>query len=177
MEFEHTIEEAPSGRAKCRGCGLAIPKGSLRLGERLPNPFSDATPLTLWFHLECAAFKRPETFLQTVAESGEQIEDVNRLTQIATFGADHKRVPRINGAQRAPSGRAKCRQCKETIGKDEWRISLVYFEDGRFNPSGYVHPACSTEYFGTRDILTSIRKFGVDLSENDVTEIDSLLDG
>ena len=44
--MDHVIEPASSGRAKCRGCGRAIAKGELRLGERLPNPFTDEGEMT-----------------------------------------------------------------------------------------------------------------------------------
>ena len=50
----HVFEPAPTGRAKCRGCGRAIAKGELRFGERLPNPFAEGE-MTLWFHPLCAA--------------------------------------------------------------------------------------------------------------------------
>lgn len=173
--MEHTIETAVSNRSKCRGCGNVIEKGSLRLGERLPNPFSDATPLTLWFHPECAAYKRPETFMEAIELYDGEISELARLRTIAEFGAQHKRVPRITGAERASSGRASCRQCRETIAKDEWRIKLVYFEDGRFNPSGYLHPSCSTEYFETTDILDRIKFFSPELSDEDTLAISDLL--
>ena len=65
----HVIEPASSARAKCRGCGRPIAKGILRLGERLPNPFGEGE-MTLWFHLPCAAFKRPQPFLDAIAELG-----------------------------------------------------------------------------------------------------------
>jgi hypothetical protein len=61
----HTIERASSGRAKCRGCGQAIPKDTLRLGERLPNLFADdGGEMTHWYHVACAAYRRPEAFLE-----------------------------------------------------------------------------------------------------------------
>ena len=37
----HVIEPAPTGRAKCRGCGEKIGAGELRFGESLPNPFAE----------------------------------------------------------------------------------------------------------------------------------------
>ncbi|NIL99791.1 MAG: hypothetical protein GTN89_02335, partial [Acidobacteria bacterium] len=58
----HVLEPATSGRAKCRGCGQAIKKDEIRLGEKLPNPFAEGE-MTHWYHPPCAAFKRPETFL------------------------------------------------------------------------------------------------------------------
>ena len=54
----HLIDAAPTGRAKCRGCGGKIDAGALRFGEALPNPFAEGET-THWFHLECGAFKRP----------------------------------------------------------------------------------------------------------------------
>ena len=61
----HTLEPASSGRAKCRVCGQKLAKGEIRLGERQPNPFGDGE-MTLWFHPSCAAFKRPEVFLEVL---------------------------------------------------------------------------------------------------------------
>ena len=80
----HTIEPASSGRAKCRSCDQPIAKGELRLGERQPNAFGDGE-MTLWFHLPCGAFSRPEPFLeaQSAAAAGAQIEP---LATAARFG-------------------------------------------------------------------------------------------
>ena len=41
----HVIEAAPTGRAKCRGCGRAIARGELRFGERLPNAYGEGIAL------------------------------------------------------------------------------------------------------------------------------------
>ena len=123
------IETASSGRAKCRGCDQKIAKDELRFGERQPNAFGEGE-MTLWFHPRCAAYKRPEPFLEAVAAHPEAgFED---LAAAARFGIAHRRVPRINGAERAPTGRARCRKCRELIEKDEWRIALVFFEEFRF---------------------------------------------
>src|SRR5690606_16278598 len=61
----HSIEPAKTGRATCRGCNRPIAKDELRFGERVTNVFGDGET-TLWFHLRCAAFKRPETFLEAL---------------------------------------------------------------------------------------------------------------
>ena len=74
----HVIEPASSGRAKCRGCGERIAKDALRLGERLPNLFGEGE-MTLWFHLPCAAYKRPEPFLEALQATTESIGDVAQL--------------------------------------------------------------------------------------------------
>jgi hypothetical protein len=163
----HVIEPASSARAKCRGCGERIAAGELRFGERLPNPFADGE-MTHWFHLECAAFKRPEPFLETLEARADPFDDRERLEAEARRGLVHRRLPRISGADRSPTGRAQCRSCRETIDKGAWRIPLVFYEDGRFAPSGFIHARCSRAYFQTADVLPRLRRFSRDLSDDDL---------
>jgi Poly(ADP-ribose) polymerase and DNA-Ligase Zn-finger region len=171
----HVIEPASSGRATCRGCGAKIAKGEIRFGERQPNAFGDGE-MTLWFHLECAAYKRPEPLLATLdayAAAGDTLAVLNLevLRGAAELGIAHRRLPRVTGAERAPTGRARCRHCRETIGKDEWRIALVFFEEYRFQPSGFVHAGCARAYFGTTDLLDRVRHFAPGLTP---AELDAL---
>ena len=198
----HVIEPAASGRAKCRGCGQPIAKGALRLGERLPNPFGDGE-MTLWFHPDCGAYKRPEPFLEALEardnsavadeaepeEAGGQRDDpgddlgalltpeaFDRLEAEAELGTAQRRLPRIDGASRAPTGRARCRSCRELIAKDEWRVGLVYYEEGYFNPSGFIHAGCSRTYFEAESLeadvlLRRFKQFSPDLSDGDLSEI------
>jgi len=166
----HIIEPAASGRAKCRGCGVAIAAGELRFGERLPNPFADGET-TLWFHLACAAFKRPEPFLEAVSARTEPLPDGERLRAEAELGVAHRRLPRVNGAERAPSGRARCRFCQEAIEKGAWRIPLVFFEDGRFEPAGCVHARCAGSYFETVELVPRVCRFRPDLGEEDLASL------
>jgi hypothetical protein len=167
----HVIEPASSGRAKCRGCDRPIAKDELRFGERLPNAFGEGE-MTLWFHLPCAAYTRPEPFLEALAgESPEPAAEALRAA--AEFGVAHRRVPRIRGAERAATGRARCRHCKELIGKDEWRIPLMFFEEHRFEPSGFIHAGCAQPYFETTDIVERVRHFRPDLT---AAELDELAD-
>jgi hypothetical protein len=173
----HLFEPAPSGRAKCRGCGRAIAKGELRFGERLPNPYREGE-MTLWFHVPCAAYTRPEPFLEALeSPSGVPASagDTEALAAEARYGRDHRRLPRLNGAGRAPSGRARCRSCRQPIDKDAWRGSLVYYDEGRFEPSGFVHVRCFSEYFGTIEVMGRVKHFAPELSEDDLAEIRSEL--
>ena len=173
----HVIEHATSGRAKCRGCDRKIDKDELRFGENRPNAFGDGE-MTLWFHLPCAAYKRPEPFLEVL--EGVEPEGISRdevavaqaLKPAAEFGITHRRVPRIDKVDRAPTGRARCRSCRELIGKDGWRIGLVFFEEYRFQPSGYIHLACAREYFGTIDLRARIAWFNPERTETELGEIE-----
>jgi len=174
----HIIEAATSSRAKCRGCDQPVPKGGLRFGERQPNAFGEGE-MTLWFHLWCGAYKRPEPFLEALAGTDaalrKDIKDADQLQSAAEFGITHRRVPRINGADRAATGRARCRHCKELIDKDTWRVALVFFEEYRFQPSGYIHAACAQEYFETVDVMDRVRHFNADLGASESKAFKSAL--
>lgn len=166
----HVFESASSSRAKCRGCGLPIQQGELRFGERLPNPFAEGE-MTLWFHPACAAYKRPEPLLQTLGEAGENVPDRERLERAARGSLAHRHLPRIDGAERAPSGQAKCRHCREPIERGTWRIRLVHYDEGRFSPGGYVHLGCRKAYFETDDILNQVLHFSPALSDSEREEL------
>jgi hypothetical protein len=168
------FEVASSGRSKCRGCGEKIATGVLRFGEVLPNPFADGD-MTQWFHVECGAYKRPEPFLEAVAARTEPLPEGEALDAEARRGVDHPRLPRIAGSERAPSGRAQCRHCKAPIEKGAWRLTLDFYEDGRFMPAGSVHPRCAAAYFGTGEVLPRVRRFAPALGEADLAEIQALV--
>ena len=170
----HSIEPALSGRAKCRGCGKPIAKGELRLGERLPNPFADEGDMTLWFHLVCGAYKRPEPLLEALGTSEEEV-DREWLTRVAKQGLEHRRLPRVDGVDRAPTGRASCRSCRAKIPKGEWRIRLVYFEEGMFNPSGFIHLGCAREYLDTTDLLPRLTHFSPEVEAQDQADLEVAL--
>jgi hypothetical protein len=141
------IERASSGRAKCRACGQAIPRGELRFGEALPNAYGEGESL-FWFHLPCAACSRPESLLPVLAETKETVPERERLETLVRAGLTQPRLQRISKAERASSGRAKCRHCRELIAQGAWRLALQMFEEGRFNPIGTIHASCAVGYFG-----------------------------
>lgn len=168
----HVIEEAKSGRSKCRGCNTNIAKGEWRFGEKLPNPFADDGDMTLWFHLKCGALRRPDSFEEVLSH---EAVDKSLFQPMIELGKAHYRLERIAGLERAPSGRARCRECREAIAKEEWRIPLVFFEEGMFNSSGFVHVTCTASYFGTSDVMDRLAHFAPDTSKSDLEEVASLL--
>lgn len=176
----HVIEHASSGRAKCRGCDTKIAKDELRFGENRPNAFGDGE-MTLWFHLPCAAYKRPEPFLELLGGvnpediSTDELGVAHALKAAAEFGIAHRRVPRIDTVDRAPTGRARCRSCRELIEKDSWRIGLVFFEEYRFQPSGFIHAACAGEYFETTDLMDRILHFNPALAPEELEAIEAAI--
>jgi hypothetical protein len=153
---------------------LPIARGELRFGERLHNLFGEGE-MTLWFHLACGAYKRPESFLQALAETTVTLPEREALERAARNNASQRRLPRIDGAERASSGQARCRHCREPISKGQWRIRLVFFEEGFFNASGFVHFDCREAYFGTADVLEPLLHFSRALSEQDIAELKACL--
>lgn len=169
----HLIEKAPTGRAKCRGCEGKIAAGELRFGEKLPNPFADGegAEMTHWFHVMCAAYRRPEALLEGLTTAEVEIDNRAALEYAAALGVTHRRLPRVSTAERAPTGRANCRACKTLIDRDTWRIALVYYEDGRFTPSGFMHAKCVKDYLETTEIGARVKHFSPELSDADLADL------
>ena len=174
--MSHVFETAPTGRAKCRGCGKAIGRGELRFGERVPNPFAEGET-TIWFHPVCAAYKRPEALVQALEAAPDGALDREKLERAARGSLAHRRLPRIDGAERSPSGQARCRHCHEPIEKGSWRIRLAYFDEGRFSPGGYVHLACRRDYFETGEVAGPVLHFSLGLSDAERDELRRALAG
>jgi hypothetical protein len=168
------IQKASSGRAKCRGCGQTIAGGELRFGESLPNAYGEGEAMH-WLHLVCAACMRPEKFLPVLEVSADELPERAWLYATATFGVAHHRLPRLARAERAASGRARCRSCQEPVDKGCWRLALHMFEEGRFSPIGTIHVECAEAYFGTIEILDRIERLTPELDGAALSEIAGLL--
>ena len=72
--------------------------------------------------------------------------------------------------QRDPSGRARCRQCREPIEKGTFRLQLQIWEDTRFSAMGFVHIGCGPAYFGYGDIAEQLRRLTRGLSPEDLED-------
>lgn len=170
----HRLEAAASGRSSCRGCGTKLPKGELRFGECVDNPFGDGEA-TYWFHPWCAALMRPEPLLQLEAEVVALTEGAAML-QTAQEGIEYRRLPRLMRVESAPSGRARCRSCRELIEKGALRFSLAMFEDGRMNPIGFIHVSCAAAYFDTISLLPRLQRLQPDLDADTLKACRAQLD-
>jgi hypothetical protein len=175
----HTFDVAPTGRAKCRACESKIAAGLPRFGESVPNPYADDGSLTThWYHVACAAYARPESFLEGLAAAApDQVECRDALEAQAKLGVAHHRVARGRRVERAATGRASCRHCREAIEKDAWRIALVYYEDGRFTPAGFIHLRCAGPYLETAALMPRLRHFTSELTDADAAEVAAGLSG
>jgi hypothetical protein len=127
--------------------------------------------MTLWFHPLCAAYKRPQPLLEVLEQTTESVADQENLRQAALKSVTNPRIPRIDGAEKSPSGQAKCRNCHEPIVRGSWRIRVVFHDEGRFAPGGYVHLGCRTAYFETDEVLEPVLHFSPALSETERAEL------
>ena len=164
------IEQASSGRAKCRACGQAIAKAEERFGEALPNAYGDGESV-FWFHLRCAACCRPESLLALLDQGQAAPDGSAELSALAREGVAQPRLCRILRAERASSGRARCRHCRELIAQGAWRLALQMFEEGRFNSMGTIHATCAVHYFGAEPALERLTLPSNQLGPDELAEV------
>lgn len=103
------------------------------------------------------------------------MNDRESLENAARLSLAHRRLPRIDGAERASSARARCRSCREPIARAAWRVRLVFYEGGRFEPGGFVHLECTRAYFETGDIAERVLHFSPGLAADEAAELSRAL--
>jgi hypothetical protein len=142
----HKIEPSPSGRAACRACKKPIAKGTLRFGEEFVNPYSDEAAMSYrYYHLECAAPKLANELAGALASFPGIVPDRDSLDALV---AEHLR-PELPYAERASTGRARCRACDEGIAKGELRLGFERTVETAMGPqkgTAYAHVRCAGRY-------------------------------
>jgi hypothetical protein len=179
------IEEAKSGRATCRSCRQKIDKGALRFGEETVNQFdADGGTSYFWHHILCAAQKKG-ALLKPVLEAytgnvPNRAELDAAIANPSKGGGGGGGRPKANYpyAERASTGRSKCIQCDEAIGKGDWRVAVEREVDtGTFTRTGpgYLHPGCAVEQTGDEELMEKIKVNTAGLSEADANELAGLM--
>jgi ribosomal protein L37AE/L43A len=172
LQDPYKIEEARSSRSRCRTCKRKIDKGLLRIGVLLEGPYGTGY---LWHHLTCAAKRRFEDVEEAyAAEAWEKgaveppsLESLAKLREKAEEQKKNKKE--LPYAERAPSGRAKCKHCGETIEKDAFRVVLgrdVQFGNQIRTGPINVHPSCVPAELMAEDCETEIEGFEDALKAN-----------
>jgi len=144
--MQKLIEEAKSGRARCRGCRKNIDKGELRYGEEAPNQFGDGTAMQ-WLHLMCAAKKHPREMKEAMAAFTGEI--ANRAEVEAAIGEALSQLKSFPYAEFASTGRSRCLACRNPIDKDSLRIAVereVEMGGIARAGAGYLHLQCAKEF-------------------------------
>src|SRR6185503_12740697 len=133
------IEPASTGRAKCRRCGGKIEKGMLRFGEAVANAFGEGEA-THWFHVACAAESRPEKLDPVLRSTAVELPDREAIERAIKDGVENPQLVMIKHADRAPTGRATCQQCREKIEKGTLRVAIEReTEAAAMNAVSFVH--------------------------------------
>src|SRR5450432_1925727 len=181
----NVIEEAKSGRASCRTCKKPIAKGELRLGVEVTTQFSD-TPSMAWHHLLCSAGKLPAELKEAMDAYDGDIPNKPALDKAMgeSIKKGHAKPGAFPYVDRAPTGRAKCMQCEETIAKDSFRVAVEREVDtGTFvtRGPGYLHPKCAIANLENtggsfEDLVTGIRA-NSRLPKNDLETVVGELEG
>lgn len=177
------IEVAKSGRAACRTCKNAIPKGELRFGEEFANQFSTDGEMSFrWHHMKCAADKMPRKLKDAMdAFQGEISNRTELEALIEESSKKQKKSDAFPYVDLAPTGRAKCMQCRESIEKNAARVAVEREIDTggmQTKGAGYLHPGCAAEYIEAagqltlEDLIIGIRKHTTALS---VEELDPVI--
>jgi hypothetical protein len=175
----HTIEVAKSGRAACRTCKQTIAKGELRFGEEVKNQFSDG-PSLQWHHMTCAAKNKPAQLSEALVSTTEQIADRAELEKTIADAKKTQKPGQFPYADRAPTGRAKCIGCHQTIEKGTLRVAVEREVDtGAFmgKSAAYLHPKCAAEAIEGGDVFERIKANSFNLEEKDLEELKTGLGG
>lgn len=169
------IEPAATGRAKCRRCQEKIEKDALRFGERVPNAFGDGEA-TYWFHLACAAERRPEKLQAALEGFAGEVPGLAALQAVIAEGVENPALVMVKHAERAPSGRARCQECHEKIELDALRVALERdSEVPSMATTSYVHARCAAAHVGAAGLLSRLRRTSPALGADDFAELEQVL--
>jgi len=171
----YVIEGARSSRSRCKTCRRKIDKDTLRIGVLIEGPYGTGY---LWHHLRCAARRQFEKVeeaygLEAWKEAKQPPRKVPNLDSLKKLRekAEEKRKERktIPYTEPAPSGRASCKHCGETIEKASMRVILgreVEFGGVvRIGPIN-VHPHCVAKEMQADDCGTEADGFAERLLQN-----------
>jgi hypothetical protein len=179
----YIIEAARSSRSKCRGCRKKIEKGKARVGVLVDGFYG---PGYSWNHVKCLARKD----ISKVEEAYELVSWADDLT-MPTLESLRKEAEKAESkkkekklapyAERAPTGRSKCKHCGEGIEKGAWRVAVLreveFGAQVRAGPIN-VHPGCVAEALMQPDSRTEPEGFEEALRANSKLpdeEVDSAL--
>ncbi|XP_051891756.1 DNA ligase 3 [Pristis pectinata] len=73
-EQRYCVDYAKRGTAGCKKCREKLPKGSVRIGRIVPNPFSEGAEMKEWYHIKCMFEKLERARLST-----KKIDDLTDL--------------------------------------------------------------------------------------------------
>ena len=104
-----------------------------------------------WHHLPCAAQKLPAELKDTLDKYPGEVPDRAELEKkmAEALAGGHAKPAGFPYADKAPTGRARCLQCREPIDKDALRVAIEReLDTGTMvtRGAGYLHPKCVGAY-------------------------------
>jgi hypothetical protein len=172
--MENKIEAAPTGRAKCRECRETIAKGVFRFGEAAASSFGEGVSLQ-WYHLDCAADRRPVQLKETLASYSGELPGRAELDAKLVNAEERAKLAPVVRAEPAPTGRAHCQQCHEAIAKGSLRIVIEREIEGGMPASSFVHAACARAYVGADGIWAKLEPRSGSLTVEERAELARVL--
>lgn len=173
----HVIEAAKSGRASCKVCKKKIDKGELRLGEEVPNPFSEGEMSFRWHHLECGAKKKPSVLTEALNETETEVPNKDELLKKAEENAIKEKPTKVPFAEFASSARSSCVHCSEKIDKGDLRLAVNADTDpsGFGFRKGFLHPGCSSDFLDDdlQEVFSQIQTNSKGLEEKDFEAVEA----
>jgi hypothetical protein len=176
----HVIEEAKSGRASCRTCKQPIAKGELRLGEEVPNAFSQGEMTYNWHHTPCAAKKKPAALKQALETTTLDVPNKDELMQTIETSGKTEKPTSFPYAEHAPTSRSSCISCGEKLEKGDIRVAIeTEVDTGAFTRKGpgYLHPACAIEHTEDDELFEKVKANSLNLGASELEALQEEMEG
>jgi len=109
--------------------------------------------------------------LQALAETPVDVPDRESLERAARASLAHRRLPRIDGAERSPGAQAKCRSCREPSRAGAGASGSSSTKRGASLREGSCTSTAARPYFETDDVLDRVLHFSRDLSADEREEL------
>ena len=131
-----------------------------------------------WFHLACAAEKRPEKLHAALEKSAEEIPERSELERTIEAGLKNPKLVLVKYAERSPTGRASCQECHEKIEKGALRVAIEREADvAAMATTSYLHLGCAPTHLGRDGLSEKLLRTSTGLDANELAEVEKALAG
>lgn len=178
----HIVDNAKSGRSRCRTCGEGIAKGDLRFAQEVPSALGESGGTTYHHHhLECAAKKTPSELRMALETCPFPVPQRARIEHLIAENEPRQKPTNFPYAERAPTPRSHCGECHTMIAKGALRIALQRENEGLIPMVAvtprYLHAACARAVLSgdAETVLARIRENSHGLTREDLDELSHAL--